>query len=195
MNSSMIKNELFVEKYRPEKISDCILPNHLKTSFENIINTGNVPHMLLTGPSGSGKTSVAVSICKELDLQHLMINGSSERNIDTFRDIMENYAGKASINGSLKILIIDEADYLNSVSTQPALRNFMEKYYKNCRIIFTANHGSKLIEPIHSRCSSFNFWFTSDEKMLLNIRFLDRLKHILDQESINYEENALINLF
>ncbi len=136
----IMRNEfLWVEKYRPQKIKDCILPKHIKSTFEDIVRGGDLHNMLLTGTAGLGKTTVAKALCNELELDYLLINGSEESGIDTLRNKIKQFASSVSLQGGYKVVILDEADYLNAQSTQPALRGFIEEFSNNCRFILTCN--------------------------------------------------------
>ena len=157
-------NELWVEKYRPSKIGDCILPSELKSTFSNFVEKNYVPNLLLTGGPGVGKTTVARAMLEECDFDYIVVNGSMNGNIDTLRVEIKNFASTVSLTGSRKYVILDEADYLNPQSTQPALRNFMEEYSKNCGFILTCNFKNRIIEPLHSRCSVIEFKIHGAEK-------------------------------
>ena len=141
----MSDNFLWVEKYRPNKIADCILPDGIKSTFEQIVKGGELHNMLLTGTAGLGKTTVAKALCNELDLDYILINGSEESGIDTLRTKIKNFASTVSLQGGLKVVILDEADYLNPQSTQPALRGFIEEFSGNCRFILTCNFKNRII--------------------------------------------------
>ena len=147
----MSKDFLWVEKYRPTKIQDCILDESLKQTFLKIVKNGELPNMLLTGSAGLGKTTVARALCNELGLDYILINGSEEGNIDTLRTKIKQFASSVSLQGGIKVVILDEADYLNPQSTQPALRAFIEEFSNNCRFILTCNFKNRIIEPLHSR--------------------------------------------
>ena len=150
----MSKSEfLWVEKYRPQTIEDCILPKSLKKTFQQTVDTGEVHNMLLTGSSGLGKTTVARALCNQLNLDYIIINASEESGIDVLRSKIKQFASSVSLNGGTKVVILDEADYLNAQSTQPALRGFIEEFSANCRFILTCNFKNRIIEPLHSRCS------------------------------------------
>ena len=148
---------LWVEKYRPKTIEETILPSPLKKTFQQIVSNGQVPNMLFTGTAGLGKTTVAKAICNELDLDYILINGSEEGNIDTLRGKIKQFASSVSLTGGYKVVILDEADYLNPQSTQPALRGFIEEFSNNCRFILTCNFKNRIIEPLHSRCGVYEF--------------------------------------
>ena len=185
---------LWVEKYRPKTIQDCILPQSLKTVFEKIVANGDLPNMLFTGTAGLGKTTVAKALCNELDLDHIVINGSEEGNIDTLRGKIKQFASSISLQGGYKVVILDEADYLNPQSTQPALRGFIEEFSDNCRFILTCNFKNRIIEPLHSRCGVYEFNTTKKELAELCGVFLTRLKYILDTEIVEYKKETLMPL-
>ena len=182
---------LWVEKYRPRTIEQTILPESLKKVFQKIVETGEVPNMLFTGTAGLGKTTVAKALCNELDLDYILINGSEEGNIDTLRTKIKQFASSVSLGGGYKVVILDEADYLNAQSFQPALRGFIEEFANNCRFILTCNFKNRIIEPLHSRCSVYEF--NTDRKTLaqLSMQMMTRLKDILQKESVEYEEKTL----
>jgi DNA polymerase III delta prime subunit len=184
-----VKEFLFVEKYRPQTISDCILPKGLKDTFEQIVQKGELPNMMFTGSAGIGKTTVARALCNELDLDYMMINGSEDGNIDTLRGKIKQFASTVSLHGGQKVVILDEADYLNPQSTQPALRGFIEEFSSNCRFILTCNFKNRIIDPLHSRCSIYEF--NLGNKAVMAEQFMARLRFILDSESIIYD-NAVI---
>ena len=147
----MSNDFLWVEKYRPQTIEETILPEHLKTTLQAIVDTGELPNMLFSGTAGLGKTTVAKAMCKQLGLDYILINGSEEGNIDTLRGKIKQFASSISLSGGYKVCILDEADYLNPQSTQPALRGFIEEFANNCRFILTCNFKNRIIEPLHSR--------------------------------------------
>jgi DNA polymerase III delta prime subunit len=183
----MSKDFLWVEKYRPKTIEDTILPKELKDTFKGIIETGEVPNMLFTGTAGLGKTTVAKAICNELDLDYIIVNGSEEGNIETLRGKIKQFASSVSLQGGYKVVILDEADYLNPQSTQPALRGFIEEFSNNCRFILTCNFKNRIIEPLHSRCGVYEFNTTKKQMAGLAETFLKRLCNILKAESVTYE--------
>lgn len=191
-----MKNEfLWTEKYRPQSVKDCILSKSLTKTFSEILKTGQIPNMLLTGTAGLGKTTVAKALCNELGLDWIMINGSEESGIDTLRNKIRQFASSVSLSeGGHKVVILDEADYLNPQSTQPALRGFIEEYSKNCRFILTCNFKNRIIEPLHSRCNVIEF--TTSKKNLIPLagNFMERLKFILNNEGVKYEEKVLAEL-
>jgi len=190
----MSKEFLWVEKYRPQKVSDTILPKDLKNTFQAIVDGGELPNMMFTGKAGTGKTTVARAICEELELDYIVINGSEEGNIDTLRGKIKQFASSVSLGGGYKVVILDEADYLNPQSTQPALRGFIEEFSQNCRFIMTCNFKNRIIEPLHSRCSPYEFNF--DKKTLAGLcgQFMARLKTILKTENVEYEDSVLANM-
>ena len=184
-----MKEFLFVEKYRPQTIEECVLPKSLKNTFLSIVDTGELPNMMFTGSAGVGKTTVARALCNELGMDYMMINGSEDGNIDTLRGKIKQFASTISLQGGQKVVILDEADYLNPQSTQPALRGFIEEFSKNCRFILTCNFKNRIIDPLHSRCSIYEFNLGNKEKMAT--QFMARLQFILDSERIIYD-NAVI---
>ena len=190
-----MNNTLWVEKYRPETIDDCILPVLTKDVFLSIVDSGEIPNLLLTGGPGIGKTTVAKALCNQLDCDWLMINGSDEgRMIDTLRTTVVNYASTVSLSGGKKVIIIDEADYMNKDSVQPALRGVIEEFSKNCRFIFTCNFKNRIIPALHSRCSVVDFKIDKEEKPAIAGEMLRMVKKILDKEGVKHEEVALADL-
>lgn len=186
---------LWVEKYRPQTIEDCILPTSLKKTFQQIVDTGEMHNMLLTGSAGLGKTTVARALCNELDLDYLLINASESGNIDTLRSTIKQFASTVSLNGGkYKVVILDEADYLNAQSTQPALRGFIEEFSSNCRFILTCNFKNRIIEPLHSRCSVIEFNTTKKQLSELCAEFMKRLQFILTSEEVDYSNKVLAEL-
>ncbi len=186
---------LWVEKYRPQLIQDCILPKSIKKTFEDIVNGGELHNMLLTGTAGTGKTTIAKALCYELGLDYLMINGSEESGIDTLRTKIKQFASSVSLSGGYKVVILDEADYLNPQSTQPALRAFMEEFSSNCRFILTCNFKNRIIEPLHSRCAVVEFNIPKKDMPKLCMEFLDRCCYILNCEGpIEYEKEVIAEL-
>jgi DNA polymerase III delta prime subunit len=182
---------LWVEKYRPRKIAETILPDDLKRTFQRLVDTGELPNMLFTGTAGLGKTTVAKALCNELNVDYIIINGSEEGNIDTLRGKIKQFASTVSLTGGYKVVILDEADYLNPQSTQPALRGFIEEFANNCRFILTCNFKNRIIEPLHSRCGVYEFNTTKKDLAVLAQKFFERAKYILDNEGIVYNEKAL----
>ena len=181
---------LWVEKYRPRKIADCILPEDLKSTFQQFVNDGNIPNLLLCGGAGVGKTTVARAMLEEINADYYVINGSMNGNIDTLRVDIRNFAATVSFTGGRKYVILDEADYLTH-ATQPALRNFMEEFSSNCGFILTCNFVNRIIEPLHSRCSVIEFKIGAKEKATLAKEFLARACGVLDQESVGYDKKVL----
>jgi DNA polymerase III delta prime subunit len=191
----MMSNEfLWVEKYRPRKISDTILPKPLKDTFQKVVNSGEMQNMLFTGTAGLGKTTVAKALCNELGLDYIIINGSEEGNIDTLRGKVKQFAASVSLQGGYKVVILDEADYLNPQSTQPALRGFIEEFSNNCRFILTCNFKNRIIEPLHSRCGVYEFNTTKKEMAELAAQFMKRIEYILEQENVDYGKKDIANL-
>ena len=182
---------LYVEKYRPRKIDDTILPYELKTVFKEFIANNNIPNLILSGGPGVGKTTVARAMLEEINSDYIIINGSLSGNIDTLRNEIMQFASSVSFQGGRKYVILDEADYLNANSTQPALRNFMEEYSKNCGFILTCNFKNRIISPLHSRCSVIDFDIKNAEKPKLAGEFFERLKSILEMEGIEYEDKVV----
>lgn len=185
---------LFVEKYRPQRVADTILPKDLKQTFQKIVDGGELPNMLFSGTAGTGKTTVARAMCEELGLDYIVINGSEEGNIDTLRGKIKQFASSISLSGGYKVVILDEADYLNPQSTQPALRGFIEEFSNNCRFIMTCNFKNRIIEPLHSRCSNYEFNFSKKIMAQLCGQFLGRCQEILATENIAYNTETLAQL-
>ncbi len=187
-------NELWVEKYRPREINETILPAELKNTFQQFVDKKYVPNMLLTGSAGVGKTTVAKAMLEECGFDYVMINGSMNGNIDTLRTEIKNFASTVSLTGARKYVILDEADYLNPQSTQPALRNFMEEYSKNCGFILTCNFKNRIIEPLHSRCSVVEFKIPGSEKQKLAKEFFNRVSKILEAEKVTADLKVVAEL-
>jgi DNA polymerase III delta prime subunit len=185
---------LFVEKYRPQKVSETILPKSFKETFQKIVDGGELPNMLFSGTAGTGKTTIARAMCEELGLDYIIINGSEEGNIDTLRGKIKQFASSISLSGGYKVVILDEADYLNPQSTQPALRGFIEEFSKNCRFILTCNFKNRIIEPLHSRCSNYEFNFDKKTMAQLCGHFMTRAQEILKIENIEYNPDTLAQL-
>lgn len=190
-----MKEFLFVEKYRPQTIAECILPSHLKETFQTIVDGSELPNMLFTGTAGLGKTTVAKALCKELELDYITINGSEDGNIDTLRTKIRRFASSVSLQGGYKVVILDEADYLNAQSTQPALRGFIEEFSDNCRFILTCNFKNRIIEPLHSRCGVYEFNTSKKDMQQLCADFYARCVDILAQEGVEINsKDSLIQL-
>ena len=188
---------LWVEKYRPKTIQDCILTKDLSDTFKKFSNKGEIPNLLLSGTAGTGKTTVAKALCEELKADYIVINGSDEgRQIDTLRNKIKDFASTTSLNETAKhkVVIIDEADYMNPESVQAALRNFIETFYKNCRFIFTCNFVNKIIPALHSRCTVINFQITNGQKVKTAMAFMKRVEGILKDEKIDFEKKVLSEL-
>jgi DNA polymerase III delta prime subunit len=182
---------LWVEKYRPKTIHDTVLPAELKQTFQKFVDDKIVPNLLLTGKAGTGKTTVARAMLEELGCDYIIINGSMNGNIDTLRNDISNFASSVSLTGGRKYVILDEADYLNPNSTQPALRNFMEEFSKNCGFILTCNFRNRIIEPLHSRCSVVEFKIPTKEKPKLAATFFKRVNDILTTEQVAFEPKVV----
>ena len=185
---------LWVEKYRPKKIQDCILSEDLKQTFIEFVKKKEIPNLLLSGTPGTGKTTVARALCEEIGVDYIIINGSDEgRQIDTLRNKIKNFASTISLTkeANHKVVIIDEADYMNAESVQPALRNFIETFFNNCRFIFTCNFKSRIIEALHSRCTVIDFKIINGQKVKTAAKLMDRLSIILKDEGIEFDKNVL----
>jgi len=185
---------LWVEKYRPITVEACILPNSLKESFSEFVNNKHIPNLILSGGPGVGKTTVAKAMVEEIGATWMMVNGSEESGIDVLRTKIKNFASTVSLEGGRKYIILDEADYLNPQSTQPALRGFMEEFHKNCGFILTCNYKNRLIEPLHSRCSVVDFIIAKNEKPKLATDFFSRVKMILSNENVKFDQKAVAEL-
>lgn len=185
---------LWVEKYRPQKIDECVLPESLKDTFKQYIAQGELPHFLLSGTAGVGKTTVAKALCNEIGAEYIMINGSEESGIDTLRTKIKGFASTVSLTDSPKIVIIDEADYLQANSTQPALRSFIEEFSANCRFIFTCNFKNRILEAIHSRCACIDFKIDNKDKQVLLGLFFKRATQILKQENVDFDQKVVAEL-
>jgi DNA polymerase III delta prime subunit len=185
---------LWTEAYRPKTIADCILPERLKKPFQEYVNQKNIPNLLLAGGAGVGKTTVAKAMCEEIGCDYMVINGSDESGIDTFRSKIKTYASSMSLSGGRKVIIIDEADYLNPNSTQPALRNAIEEFASNCSFIFTCNFKNRIIDPLHSRCAVIDFGLKNDEKSEMAGQFFKRVSGILQSEKVEFEPKVIAEL-
>ena len=185
---------LWVEKYRPTSIDACILPNSLKDSFSEFVKNKHIPNLILSGGPGIGKTTVAKAMVEEIGATWMMVNGSEESGIDVLRTKIKNFASTVSLEGGRKYIILDEADYLNPQSTQPALRGFMEEFHKNCGFILTCNYKNRLIEPLHSRCSVVDFIIAKGDKPKLASDFFNRVKMILSDENVKFDQKVVAEL-
>lgn len=185
---------LWVEKYRPKTIEGAILPSGLKKTFQQFVDQENIPNLILSGRAGVGKTTVARAMLEQLSCDYLIINGSMNGNIDTLRNEILQFASTVSFNGNRKYVILDEADYLNPQSTQPALRNFMEEFSKNCGFILTCNFRNRIIEPLHSRCSVIDFKLDKEDRPKMASQIFKMTQLILEKEGVPFEEKALIGL-
>ena len=192
-----MKNDfLWVEKYRPQKVEECILPESIKSTFQEFVNQGQIPNLLLAGPPGVGKTTVAKALCNELGVDFYVINGSDEgRFLDTVRNQAKNFASTVSLQatGKHKVIIIDECDNTTN-DVQLLLRANIEAFYGNCRFIFTCNYKNKIIEPLHSRCAVVEFGIKSKDRPKIAAKFFERLKKILDQEKVESDDKVLVQL-
>lgn len=181
---------IWVEKYRPKKIEECILPERLKKPFQEYVNQKSIPNLLLCGGAGVGKTTVAKAMCNEVGCDYMIINGSDENGVDVVRDKIKTYASSMSLSGGRKVIIIDEADYL-SVNAQAAFRNAIETFSSNCSFIFTCNYKSKLIEPLHSRCAVIEFSLKNNEKAGMASQFFKRVQGILKSEEVVFDDKVI----
>jgi len=187
----MMEDFLWTEKYRPKTIGECVLPDALKQTLSEFISKGDIPNLILSGGPGVGKTTAAKAMLDELGLTYMFINGSEESGIDVLRTKIKNFASTVSLHGGRKYLILDEADYLNPQSTQPALRGFIEEFHKNCGFILTCNYKNRLIPPLHSRCSVVDFTIQKSEKKELAEQFFQRVMNVLVVEDVKFEPKAV----
>ena len=185
---------LWVEKYRPVTVDDCILPSELKQTFQQFVDNEEIPNLLLTGTAGVGKTTIAKAMLEQIGCTYMMINGSEESGIDTLRTKIKNFASTVSMDGKRKYVILDEADYLNPQSTQPALRGFIEEFSRNCGFILTCNFRNRIIEPLHSRCSTVEFRIPNEQKPKLATNFMKRVQDILEKENVSYNEKVVADV-
>jgi DNA polymerase III delta prime subunit len=185
---------LWVEKYRPHRIDDCILPSEMKSTFKQFVAKGEIANMLLCGGAGMGKTTIARALCEELGCDYIVINASMERNIDTLRNEIKGFASTVSFAGKTKVVILDEADYLNPQSTQPALRGFIEEFSANCRFIFTCNYKNKIIPALHSRTTVIEFKIARDDKQKTASQFFNRVINILANENVTFDKAVVAKL-
>lgn len=182
---------LWVEAYRPQTVDDCILSSEQKKFFKSIVKNGDIQNMLLCGSAGTGKTTVARALCEELNSDYIIINGSEESGIDVLRTKIKQFASTVSFTGNTKVVILDEADYLNPNSTQPALRGFIEEFSSNCRFIFTCNYKNRIIPALHSRCTVLEFKIPKEEKQQIAEQFHKRVCKVLAAENIKYDEKVV----
>ena len=185
---------LWVEKYRPRMIRDCILPDTLKNTFQEFVDQDNIPNMLLSGTAGTGKTTIARALCEELGCDYIIINGSEESGIDVLRTKIKDFASTVSLAGKVKVVILDEADYLNPNSTQPALRGFIEEFSKNCRFIFTCNFANRIIAPLHSRTTVIDFRLTKQDRPHMAAKFFKRVVDILNEENVTHNPKVVAEI-
>ncbi len=186
---------LWVEKYRPQKIDDCVLPESLKKTFKEYIAQGELPSFLFSGTAGVGKTTVAKALCNEIGAEYIMINGSDEgRSIDVLRTTVKSFASTVSLTDARKVIIVDEADYMNAQSVQPALRSMIEEFSANCRFIFTCNFKNRIIEPLHSRCAVIEFKIDSSDKQQIAAQFFKRASQILKSEQVEFDPKVVAEL-
>ena len=185
---------LWVENYRPQTIDECILPTDLKETFQSFVDRGEISNLLLAGPPGCGKTTVARALCEQMDADYMFINGSEESGIDTLRTKIKNFASTVSLSGGKKVVILDEADYLNPQSTQPAMRGFIEEFHKNCRFILTCNFKNRLIEPLHSRFSTIDFKIANKDRPVLASKQFQKVGIILKEQAIPFDEAVVAEL-
>ena len=186
---------LWVEKYRPQKIDDCVLPQSLKDTFKQYITQGELPSFLFSGTAGVGKTTVAKALCNEIGAEYILVNGSDEgRSIDVLRTTIKGFASTVSLTDAKKVVIVDEADYMNAQSVQPALRSFIEEFSGNCRFIFTCNFKNRIIEPLHSRCAVVEFKIDTRDKQEIAATFFKRATQILKQEQIEFDPKVVAEL-
>lgn len=186
-------SDLWVEKYRPLTVDDCILSDEMKDTFKNFIKNKAIPNLMLTGSAGIGKTTIAKAICSEIGADYVMINASDERGIDTIRNKVKQFASTVSLTNQTKVIILDESDSMTP-EAQKAIRGVFEEFYNNCRFILTCNFKNKLIEPIHSRCSVIDFAISKKNKPILAMKLLERVEYILSMENVEYSKDVVVQL-
>lgn len=190
----MTEQFLWVEKFRPQAIDDCILPADIKATAKSFVAQGDLPNMILAGGPGMGKTTLALAMCREIGVVPMFINGSEESGIDVLRTKIKDFAASLSFDGKRKYVILDEADYLNQNSTQPALRALMEEFAINCGFILTCNYANRIIPALHSRCTSISLNIPVDEKKALMVQTMERLQDILKSENVSFDEDILVKV-
>lgn len=188
-----MEHVLWSERYRPQTIEDCILPERLKTPFSEYVKNNEIPNLLISGSAGVGKTTVAKAMCEQVGCDYMVINGSDENGVDTVRYKIKNYASSMSLSGGRKVIIIDEADYL-SPNAQAAFRNAIEEFSTNCSFIFTCNYKTRIIEPLHSRCAVIDFSLRGNEKSNMAAQFFKRTQTILQKESVEFDSKVVAEL-
>jgi DNA polymerase III delta prime subunit len=183
---------LWCEKYRPQTIDECILPEQLKDTFKQYVEQGQLPNFIFSGGAGVGKTTVARALCNEIGADYLFINASENGGIDVLRNKIKSYASSVSLeSGGVKVVILDEADYLEQHSTQPALRSFIEEFSNNCRFILTCNFKNRIIQPLHSRCAVVEFRIESKDKPKIAAKFYRRVVEVLEKEQVNFDSKVV----
>lgn len=193
-NTDTPENFLWAEKFRPKRIQDCILPSAFKETFKQYLDANEIQNMILCGPAGTGKTTVARALCEELKCDYLIINGSEESGIDVLRTKIKDFASTVSFTGNTKVVILDEADYLNPNSTQPALRRFIEEFSNNCRFILTCNYKNRILPALHSRCVVLEFTIPKSDKPKIASQFFNRVISILDTQQVGYDKKVVAKL-
>ena len=189
--TDVVDNFLWVEKFRPHTVDSCILPPSLNSIFKTYVEKGEIQNMLLCGTAGTGKTTIARALCEELGCDYLLVNGSEESGIDVLRTKIKQFASTISFSGKTKVVILDEADYLNPNSTQPALRGFIEEFAENCRFIFTCNYKNRIIPALHSRCAVIEFKIPKADKQKIATQFFNSLVDILTKEKIEFDKKVV----
>ena len=191
MMTDVVDNFLWVEKFRPHTVDSCTLPPSLKSIFKTYVEKGEIQNMLLCGTAGTGKTTIARALCEELGCDYLLVNGSEESGIDVLRTKIKQFASTISFSGKTKVVILDEADYLNPNSTQPALRGFIEEFAENCRFIFTCNYKNRIIPALHSRCAVIEFKIPKADKQKIATQFFNSIVNILTEEKIEFDKKVV----